>query len=322
MNSKYKFLLVLLAITALFITGCSEDTSAPVEDDSASLTLRNYLVANDMDLPDVLADVYMLAGDLHGNEANYHIMDIRSSSAYNTGHITTSVLSSLSTIVTDAAAATNPIVVVCSSGQTAGHAVIALRLSGYSDATVLKFGISSWNADFDGWTANCLNLGPPSGNWVAAPGNIAADTDHGYPSISASATDGAGILAERVSAMLAGGFKAVVASTVLATPSAYYINNYWESTDVTTYGNITGARRINPMGIEDGMIAHNDHGATVVTYCWTGQTSSLVTAYLTVLGYDALSLKYGANNMIYDTLTAHKWGGSADYTYDSTPPIL
>jgi hypothetical protein len=178
--------------------------------------------------------------------------------------------------------------------------------------------MSSWNGDFDSWTAACLNIAAGFDTWIDAPGDITADTEHGYPSISASATDGAGILAERVAAMLAGDFQAVLSTTVLANPSAYFINNYWLAGDVVTYGNIQGARRLNPMGIEDGMIRHYDPAATVVTYCWSGQTSSMITAYLTVLGYDAKSLKYGANNMIYDDLTGHKWTGSFDYTYEAT----
>jgi rhodanese-related sulfurtransferase len=35
----------------------------------------------------------------------------------------------------------------------------------------------------------------------------------------------------------------------------------------------------------------------VVVYCYTGQTSSHVAAFLRVVGYDAKSLLYGANGM-------------------------
>ena len=41
----------------------------------------------------------------------------------------------------------------------------------------------------------------------------------------------------------------------------------------------------------------------VVIYCYTGQNSAFLTAYLRVLGYDAKSLLYGANGMIYDHLS-------------------
>ena len=317
MSSKYRYILVLLAIAALFISGCSEDYTSP-EDGTKSETLRNYLVANDMDLPDMITDWLIGADAVHGNESTYYIIDIRDEGVYNTGHVPGAVNTTLGNILVEATNADGkPIVVVCLTGQVAGHAVIALRLSGYSDAMVMKFGMSSWHSDFDSWTANTGNIASSLESWIDPPGNIAASTEHDYPLLSASAADGAGILAERVSAMLAGGFKGISASDVLAAPYVYFINNYWAASDVTTYGNITGARRINPMGLADGFIKYNDSGATVVTYCWTGQTSSMITAYLTVLGYNAKSLKYGANAMIYDDLTAHNWTGSFDYTYEA-----
>ena len=34
-----------------------------------------------------------------------------------------------------------------------------------------------------------------------------------------------------------------------------------------------------------------------MTYCYTGQTSAVVTAYLRVLGYDAYSLTFGMNGI-------------------------
>ena len=115
--------------------------------------------------------------------------------------------------------------------------------------------------------------------------------------------------------MLAGGFKGINAIDVLTTPTNYFINNYWAEADVETYGHISVAYRINPLTLAGDEMRHLDPSQTVVTYCWTGQTSSIITAYLTVLGYDATSLKFGANGMIYDQLSGHKWTASGDYTF-------
>jgi len=117
--------------------------------------------------------------------------------------------------------------------------------------------------------------------------------------------------------MTTGGFKGVPAATVLATPTNYFINNYWDQVDVDTYGHLAGAYRIKPLTLTGGEMKDLDEDDTILTYCWTGQTSSVVTAYLTVLGYDAISLKFGVNAMIFDALTGHKWPGSANYTIDS-----
>ncbi len=41
----------------------------------------------------------------------------------------------------------------------------------------------------------------------------------------------------------------------------------------------------------------------------------MVTAWLSVLGYDAQSMLWSANGMLYDTLESHKWSASADLAY-------
>lgn len=281
--------------------------------------LTDYLVAQDMDLNDVLgtswittaAAVYTIQTDADATN-DYYIIDIRSSTDYATGHIEGAVNSTLLDIITTAGNASGkPIIVTCYSGQTAGHAVMALRLSGYPDAKVLKWGMSSWDISLAGsWNANIGNAGTSSANWTAAPGALVANSTFDSPSISSASTTGEGILAERVTYMLTNGLKGVTNSDVLTTPSNYFINNYWAATDVEHYGHITGAYRISPLTIENGEMNNLNPDKSVVTYCWTSQTSSMITAYLNIIGYDALSLKFGANGMIYDALASHKWSAA------------
>jgi rhodanese-related sulfurtransferase len=42
----------------------------------------------------------------------------------------------------------------------------------------------------------------------------------------------------------------------------------------------------------------------IAVYCYTGQTSAYLSAYLRLLGYDAKSILYGGNAMIYDLMVA------------------
>jgi len=286
--------------------------------------LTDYLVANDMDLSDIIAsgwittstDVYTKLTDADATN-DYYVIDIRGEGDYNAGHIDGAVNSTLGNIVTAAEnAAGKTIVVACYTGQTASHAVVALRLSGYPDAKVLKWGMSSWDISLAGaWNTNTGNSGTTSSNWTAAPGALAADATFDSPSISSASTTGEGILAERVTYMLTNGFKGVTNADVLTTPSNYFINNFWAATDVEHYGHISGAHRISPLTIENGEINKLDPSKQIVTYCWTGQTSSMITAYLNVIGYDALSLKFGANGMVYDALGSHKWSASEAQGY-------
>ena len=295
---KKSILILLIAlIPMLMIVSCSKD------DDSESNfeMLVNYMDSNGMTTVDLLGG-WIVAADstLNATIGDYYVLDLRSGDAneneivdYDEGHIPGAVLTTFGTLLEDADDVDKPIIVVCYTGQSAGHAVMALRLSGYMNARVLKWGMSGWNSDFDKWSGNTATLGHD--NWVIAPGDLAANGTFDMPDLDAVGDNGAEILAERVDAMLAAG--------VLEMPADFFINNFWAATDVETYGNITGAYRISPLVLEN-----LDPDETIVTYCWTGQTSSMVTAYLTLLGYDAASLKFGVNSMIYDDLTGHKWG--------------
>lgn len=107
--------------------------------------------------------------------------------------------------------------------------------------------------------------------------------------------------------MLDNGFKGIDAADVLEHPEVNYLNNFWTQEDVDTYGCVKSAYRVKPLSIANGEMKNYDPNRIAVTYCWTGQTSSMVTAYLNVIGYNAVSLKFGANSMIYNKLTAHKF---------------
>ena len=315
-----KLVVILATLSVLFVFGCKDKTDDPTIEPFE--ILNDYLEANGMDIGTLLTDWTITPEVLEGSKDSYYVMDIRTSDNndngiidYYDGHVPGAVFSSLATIIDDAAQADNPIVVVCYTGQSAGHAVMALRLSGYDDAKVLKWGMSGWHSDFNLWSGNTAQL--DHANWNAAPGDIAASQTFDYPTITTDLTDGAAILEARVNTLLTGGFKGVTPIDVLDTPTNYFINNYWDEADVTDYGNIDGAYRIKPLDL-----SNLDAGETIVTYCWTGHTSSMITAYLTVLGYDAKSLKFGANGMIYDDLTGNKWSASMDYDYEVSDPTL
>ena len=316
MKKRWMLLLVVLAFSVLFIAGCKDDDDSTDPEISAVELMTTYMDANGMALTDLLDGWIIAAADIVDVLDDYYVMDIRTGDTdengivdYEDGHVPGAVFSSLGSIVDDAAAADNPIVVVCYTGQSAGHAVMALRLSGYSDAKVLKWGMSGWHSDFDKWSGATATLN--HANWIAAPGAIAEAQVFDLPDWETDLEDGSAILAERI-ALITSGFMGVASVDVLDAPTDYFVNNYWAAADVETYGNIDGAYRINPLVLEN-----LDPNETVVTYCWTCQTSSMITAYLTLLGYDAKSLKFGANSMIYDDLQAHKWSASMDYDYET-----
>lgn len=268
--------------------------------------LSTYMKANDLDLPNMLDAWIKTADAVNTDLANYYVFDIRSSASYNAGHIEGAVNVALTDVVTTAVSYSDkPIVVVCYTGQTAGHAVVALRLSGY-EAIVMKWGMSGWRADLSSsWVNSTNSVGVGHVNWVttASPtvGSFAA------PTWTATANDGAGILAERIDAMLANGLVGVKTSDIINNPGLYQIFNFWPESDYLSDGHFTGAYQYQDINLSDNGVAAIDPAIESVVYCYTGQTSSMITAWLNVLGYDVLSGKFGANGVIYSGMSGHKF---------------
>lgn len=318
MEKLLKYFLLIAILPMFVLVSCERD--APDPPPTSFEVLKNYLVAQNLDLNNMLDGWITAADAVHGKGiGDYYIMDIRSSGDYDTlGHIEGAVNCTFGNIVADAANATKPILVVCYTGQTAGHAVIALRLSGYPDAKVLKFGMCSWNGHFAGpWNNNTGNEAIGNANWATPPGDISDPIVYAdEPNFTTSFTTGEDILKERVDFMVANGFQGVVCTDVLDNPTQYFITNYWAATDVEHYGNIKSAYRINPLTLAGEEYKNLDVAETIVTYCWTGQTSSMITAYLNVLGYNAKSLKFGTNSMIHDNLESHKWTADLPMGYE------
>ncbi len=318
-----KYFLIVLLFPAFVLTSCKDD---PVDDALPQFTiLTDYLIAQDMDLDKIIVNAdgkKFVTGAFPASDAEidawaagYDIFDIRSADAFADGHIITANNIAFTDILTQAEHATKPILVVCYTGQTACYATALLRLAGH-DAQALKWGMSGWNADFDKWTDNIGNTADGHANWTssAAPQNQFFND----PVISTSATDGAGILAQQISKVVSNGFKATGAVDdkydVLENPINYHINNYFNSTDYTGFGHINGAYRINPLLLGDKSYQGLDPTGKNVTYCYTGQTSAVVAAYLNVIGYEAYSLLFGMNGL-YNSNSAwetNQWGGDSN----------
>lgn len=308
-----KLILLLLMIPLIAFVSCKKDSDTPTDPTGTDpyKVLTEYMINNDMDLPDVL-DGWITGAptdiaDVDAFIAQYDIIDIRGAADYDAAHIEGAINANYGNLLATAANTTKPILVVCYTGQSAGHATVALRLSGY-DAKVLKWGMSGWNSNFSGpWLGNSGAANGITGidhpNWVTT----ATEDLKTFNDPVLTGTDGATMLEERVEYMLSEGFKGVTNTVVLDNPEDYYINNYWAEADVDHYGHIAGAYRVMPLTLENGEMKNIDPTKTAVTYCWTGQTSSMVTAYLNVIGYNAVSLKFGANGMIYTDLESHKF---------------
>ena len=317
-------LAILLAfVPVLFLTSCKEDEPDVV---NAYTTLKTYMVTNTLDLPDLAKNWVVdpkstnqaggIVDSVTGTIPGYTIYDIRPASDFAAGHIknaTNVVLKNIITTVTNAAVAKDAkILVVCFTGQTAGQAVMALRLMGWKNAVVLKWGMAGWNATYKGpWVANSGQETPANGNlavdhanWAktAAPATGLFDE----PVWTSTSTDGAAILKERVQAVLNAGFSTADGATVLASPSTYQIVNYWSSDDYLAFGHYSGAYNVPTIALAGDLVKAFDPSKEELVYCYTGQTSSIATFWLNVLGYKTKGISFGANRMVYSPLKTAK----------------
>lgn len=316
---KYLIYTVLIVFVAtVSFTGCKETTDS---DTGGYETLTTYLKSNNMDLGSIITNSsgakFVMGAPVDGDLSAKWIMDIRGAGDFTTSHIEGAHNVVFTDILTAAATADKPILVVCYTGQTACYATSLLRLYGFEDAQALKWGMSGWNVAFDKWTANCKDLTTAT-NWTADAASAGSFAD---PDWTSTTTDGATLLQERVEAVVAAGFKTASNADVLANPSNYYINNFFSDAHYTGFGHVVGAVRVSPLSIDE--CDKLDPDAKVVTYCYTGQTSAVITAYLNVLGFEAYSLTFGINGMSTsnsfwtagDGVTNH-WG------FDSNPKDL
>lgn len=310
--------LMLGILFAMFIfTGCKDDDTQviPPVVVNESEVLATYLESANSplgkdfvntDMPTVIAatDVYTLT-----QTNQVYIIDIRTAADFATGHIQNAVNVTFANLLTHIKSVdlTNytKVVIACYTGQTAGYGASLLRLLGYNKVYSLKWGMSSWHADFAGkWNTAVSNMYATqfttTASAKAAIGNI--------PTLTTGKTTGQEILEARVNALLVEGFTpaTVTNATVFGALSNYYIVNYWPENQYLI-GHIPGAIQYTPkasikLAADLKTLPTNK---PVAVYCYTGQTSAYLVAYLRLLGYDAKTIMYGTNGMIWDMMVAN-----------------
>ncbi len=301
-------------LTFALVTGCQKDP-IPVNEsqvlveylESANSPLMKDYVNTDM--PSIIAasEVKTL------NEAGQvYIIDIRSAADFATGHIANAHNVALADVLTHVKSLDltpyTKVAVVCYTGQTAGFAALLLRIMGYDKVFSMKWGMCSWHADFAGkWNTAIANGNAYASQFVTTA--TAKGPAGELPELTTGKTTGQEILEARVAAVLTEGFTpaSITAQAVFGNLTGNYIVNYWP---VAHYdiSHIPGAMQYEPKAsiklAADLKTLPTDK--PVVVYCYSGQTSAFMAAYLRLLGYDAKSLLFGCNGMIYDIMVTNK----------------
>ncbi|MCK4578270.1 MAG: rhodanese-like domain-containing protein, partial [Candidatus Marinimicrobia bacterium] len=249
---KKRSILMITGLALIFAAACSTES----EEIDEFEVLSEYMVDNNLDLTDLLADgtwITTASAVFDGGVENYFIVDLRGSDKkpangtvdFEDGHIPGANLVTLGNVLTYVQTNNTselPVVVVCYSGQTAGHAVAALKLSDIP-AKVLKWGMSSWNSKFDVWSGNTGSVAVGSAGWDETD-DVPTLPSNTTPTLDTGHDDGADILADRVQAMLDGGFKSKAGADVLTDYASYNVINFWAVTDWELYGHVKEAYQV------------------------------------------------------------------------------
>jgi rhodanese-related sulfurtransferase len=299
-----------VALTLSVFTGCSED-----DDDDNTTPVDEFALMSeltDTGFAGWTTGWVQGADYVHTNLANLYVVDLRSAADFAAGHIAGAHNATLTTMADNIATNNTsdlPVAVVCYTGQTSAFATMALRMLGWTDAFSMKWGMGGWN--------DALNTSWATGISNAYVGNMVTSASPAlgtfeFPALNTGLTDGQAILEARVNAILAEGLtpNIVTAATVMATSGDYQIFNYWSAAHYAV-GHIDGSYQLTPGNLTTTTdLDALDPADQQVLYCYTGQTSALVGFYLNALGYDVLSLKYGANALYHDTMPANAWAAT------------
>jgi rhodanese-related sulfurtransferase len=319
MKKRILYLLAFVLPLSFALSGFSIATdynSEPPASTGETEMLLEFLEANRNFVNTDAAPAIVPADEVKKNLKNekYHIIDIRSDSWFDYGHIkdasnvkSTDLLTYFENNITPADF--DKIVLVCYSGQSAAYFTSLLRIAGYDNVYSMNWGMSSWRVDFaeNSWLKNTKS--------DFADKVVTTANDKGpkgaLPAVSTGKTEAEAILRARLEELFATPYKESIAksSDVFANPDNYYIVDY-NSIDRYEKGHIPNAVQYQPNGSltssADLMTLPADK--KIVVNGTTGQETAYVVAYLDVLGYDASNIAYGANSYMHKTLKDNGWG--------------
>jgi len=312
------FLTILLSSIILFsgFKGVNKNqvSSIPVPPNEFEVLL-NFLETNRNFINSPDAPALIPASEVKQNIKNtkYHIIDIRSESWFEYGHMKNASNVQPADLLTYFENSIVPadydkIVLVCYSGQSAAYYTGLLRIAGYDNTYSMNWGMSSWRVDFaeNSWLKNTSSdytqKLETSANVKAANGSL--------PVLETGQSEAEAILRTRLETAFATPYKESIVKSADAfeNPDNYYIIDY-DTEDRYSKGHIPHAVQYQPNGslTSAADLYSLPIDKQVLVYGATGQETAYVVAYLNILGYKAGNLAYGSNSFMHKTLKDNGW---------------
>jgi len=307
------FALIVLLTTGFMLSSCQQNKAQQVPPQQTELSanvLAQYFEQHGNYLNSDIAPAIISAADVYKNRKhNIKVIDLRPTQEFDAGHIEGAVniqMNELLNYYTQRieALAFDTIVLVCDKGQTSSFVTGIMRLLGYNNTFSMRFGMSSWNRAYGdaGWDKiignelvgkleTTVNPKPAAGN---------------YPTIHSASLLPFAAAMERADTLLSKPISSALIDykAILNNPGKYYVINYWPEEKYLNPGHLPGAVQYTPKKslLTNAELSTLPLDKPIAVYCFTGQHSANVVAYLKMLGYDAYSVKFGNNAFINQTL--------------------
>ncbi|MGE5807240.1 MAG: rhodanese-like domain-containing protein [Ignavibacteria bacterium] len=247
------------------------------------------------------------AAEVYANLQNYLIIDVRTNGEFVNGHIQGAVnvnnTELLNFILTGNAASYQKIVLVSQDGQSSAYYTCLLRLYGFNNVYTMKFGMAYWNMDFSQVWLQKIKDSPNLNFYTTEdyPKNQFKD----LPSVFEGSSGGIQELAkQRIASFIARGFIDWVDDIEeTAVGNSIYLVCYGKSVlyeEGHPPNTVFYLESEHLKSVKDLQTMPPDK--EILIYDYNGQLSAAVTAYLQVLGYNAKSFLFGANQLIYSSM--------------------
>jgi rhodanese-related sulfurtransferase len=311
---NYLSKIIVLALLSVAILASCNKKSEVREEATPSVektaVLLDWLEASGNYIHDGKVPALIDAVEVYGmSDRNILVIDLRMPEEFDAGHIEHSINIRPPKVLDYFKNTIDPksfekIVFVTSNGFVAGYVTAITRMLGFDNTYALRFGLSSWDKEIAEkfWLANInsdfinkLDFEPHSKNKPTS-----------LPALTVDANDGLEIAWERANQLLENFSPEylLTAEEVFDNSEKYYIANYWPEDKYLKNGHIPGAIQYQP-GVsfqKNTDLATLPTDKTIVLYCYSGQHSNFMVAYLHLLGYDVRSLAYGANGFMFQTM--------------------
>lgn len=311
---------VLFLLANFVLSGCVGKTvvsdPVPTVDESA---IAAEFIESQIGLTRMMTNVLNAAEinkAIEQNPADIKILDLRSPAAFAAGHIKGAVNVSSDELLEyygkHKLVNLKHVVLASDSGQLGRYIQGMMWMVGCKNVYLMKWGMSSWNPAIADKHWNAAVGNDFAGQFTTKP--TARNAAGALPVLRTGETEPEDILWARVEKLLAtDNFfddALVQPKDVYTNLDDFYIVNYWPK-KFYAEGHIPGAvqyaiKPISELGVNRALKTL-PADKKIAIYCFTGQTSALMTAYLRVLGYDAYSIAYGVNSMNYKMLKANKF---------------